>query len=204
MKYRKLLTSTILTSAICLLTVLAFTTEKAEAWGWFGFSVLRFEGTLRGQQGDTLTVTLKNATINVQCYNTNTGNFTQPGRGNSGLLTETVDAEEIPGKVKGIVSVDGSIDLSKWDNHGLHDDNPEDHLCWPFDNINKVELPDSAWIQEFEADWVWKNDKGKVINEGTDRCEWTGEIVNGIPDHEAEFECDEESLKKIKWVVVEE
>ena len=198
MKYRKLLTSAILVSAICLITVLVLTTEKAEAWSWTGFSELCVDDAYRGRAGVTIDFTITDATIIAQCYNTNTDNDFQPGIGNGGTAELTTTTFADPSKKKGIVSVYGCVDMSRWDDHTLHTDHPEDHICFPYDNKNKEELLGTAYFQSFKATWYMYNEDGDVINEGIDICVWDGELINGYPTHDA-FTCTSTSDKKINF-----
>ena len=199
MRYRKFLTSGILTGAICLLTVLALTTEKAEAWSWYGYSELCVYNMLRGPEGETVTFTLENVIVYTQCFNINGGNLGQPGVGNLGFEELVLTTEEAgPGKLKGIVSVEVCIYLEIFDNHYLEG---HIHTCWPLNNVYKIEQLGSAWIAEFEVSWVWQDKNGRVINEGTDTCFWPGGFdEDGMPQDCVAFDCVEESVKKIKWV----
>jgi hypothetical protein len=208
MRKHKFLKSAILTGAICLLTVMAFSTEKADAWGWYGFSDLCVDSTLRGPGGHTVTFTLQNVTVYTQCYNENAENFGQPGIGNLGYQELVLTTESVgSGKLKGIVSVNGCIDLSIFDNHYYvpPEEHPEwehIHTCHPLDNVNKVEQIDSAWISDFTVTWEWRDDKGRLVNDGTDVCHtWLGEIdEDGYPT-EGAFLCDSTSTKKINWIL---
>ncbi len=202
MNYRKLLMGAFLTSAICLVSVFGLT-EKAGAWSWYGFSELTLDDAVRGPEGGIIEVTLKNVLVSAQCYNINSDQLDQPGVGNVGGLTIDVVVAPDPGKNKGIVSVLGKISMGIWDDHC--DETTEGcdhiHICYPLNNVNKIELPGTAVIYEFTADWVWYKDESKdtIMNEGTDYCTWNGEIVNGYPTHE-DFYCDTDSDKKLHFV----
>ena len=93
--------------------------------------------------------------------------------------------------------------MSIWDNH---DDPDHMHICFPYNNVNKIEVDGTAVIYEFTADWVWYKHADQtgpdapIMNSGTDKCTWTGEIVDGYPEHEAPFECVSVSNKKLKFV----
>jgi hypothetical protein len=199
MNYRKLLMGAFLTSAICLVIVFGLT-EKAAAWSWYGFSALTLDDAVRGPEGGVIKITLQNVSVTAQCFNINSGQEDQPGVGNLGGLTIDVDVVPDPEKNKGIVSVFGEIDMSIFDNH---DDPDHIHICFPYDNVNKEELLDSAVIYEFTAEWVWykyadRTEPGDpTINSGTDYCTWDGEI--GI-DHDLPFKCVELSEKNLKFV----
>lgn len=210
MNYRKLLMGAFSISAICLVSVFGLS-EKAGAWGWYGFSELNVDGSVRGQGGGVIEFTISQATVRSQCFNVNSGQLDQPGEGNLGGLTIDVPVVTDPDKSKGIVKVAGALSLNMFDQHcatswtpdGCVDDEISDahyHICHPYDNVNKIEVPDTAWIDTFTAVWVWYNDKGKVINYGVDECTWTGEIINGYPTHNAGFDCVEESAKKLNFV----
>lgn len=240
MKYRKFLTNAILTSVICLLTVLAFTTEKADAWGWYGFSSLCVDDAYKGKNGAVIYFDLVEAIVNTQCYNVNTGNFDQPGTGNAGDELEPFKVISSLTKVKGVVSVDGCIDLRVFDHHDGFCVEGEDgvqnggstppcddddvlvdahiHTCHPVNNINKEELPDTAWIGSFVASWIMYDKDpddyipgtpggAKIVNSGTDTCTWNGgfDNVDGvpIPEHNVPFECESTSDKPIKFVIEE-
>lgn len=206
MRYRKFLMSGILTGAICLLTVLALTTEKAEAWGWYGFSGLCVTGSARGPEGTAIEFKIENAIVYTQCYNINGGNLGQPGVGNSGSLILTTTPIADPDKIKGWVYIpEGTcISLDKFDHHFLIDEetgefildetgepilNPEHineelginfHTCWPLTNTQKIEQAGSAWIGEFVANWEWYDIKHdgtrRIIKRGRDICTWPGAL----------------------------
>lgn len=209
MRYRKFLMSGILTGAICLLTVLALTTEKAEAWGWYGFSGLCVTGSARGPEGTIIEFTIEDAIVHTQCYNINSGNLGQPGVGNSGSLRLTTTPIADPEKNKGWVSIpEGTcISLDQFDHHFLLDEygepilNPEHiHTCWPLTNTQKIEQPGSAWIYEFVANWVWydikKDGTRRIIKQGKDTCTWQGVLdEDGYPEEGAPFACIEEVFK---------
>ena len=122
-----------------------------------------------------------------------------------------VDVIADPDKTNGVVKVKGAWPLDIFDQHcgtewtpdGCVDDVVTEghyHICHPVDNVNKIEVPGTAWIDTFTAVWVWYNDKGRIINNGVDECVWTGEIVDGYPSHDAPFNCTEISNKKINYV----
>jgi hypothetical protein len=187
----------LLAIVFCLVCVFGLA-PNAGAWTWSGFSGLCVKDTLRGAEGETIEFTLQNVTVYTQCYNIQGGVEGQPGIGNLGLLTLSLDTEPSPDKVKGVVTVAGCISLRIFDEH----DHPDHiHTCYPLDNKNKIEQEGSAWIADFVADWTWYDDKGKLINWGTDECYWLGGLNEfGYPDHEASFECTSTSNKKINWV----
>ena len=97
MNCRKLFMGVVVTCTICLLTVLG-STEKAEAWGWTGFSSLCLEDSVRGPEGSTIMVTLSDVTVHTQCGNINSDQFDQPGTGNAGGLTLSIDPVASPDK----------------------------------------------------------------------------------------------------------
>jgi hypothetical protein len=193
----------------------------AQAFNWKGFSELCFDCTTRGNEGDKVVVTITRMQVNSQCYNINTGNFTQPGVGNAGNFILEATSSAVPGKTKGVIEFGGCLDLSPWGKHvdhevyyGFHGEYPPEHLCHPHDNVNKWEWirdeggedeAQSVYVSWLEAEWWWYNDKndnsiidrGELINEGTDICTWTGDIINGIPEHDKSFQCTEETLKKL-------
>ena len=202
MNYRKLLMGAFLTSAICLVSVFGLT-EKAGAWSWYGFSELTIDDAVRGPEGGIINITFSDMLVNVQCYNINTGNLNQPGTGNVGGLEINASVEPDPAKNKGIISVLGELSMDLW---GDHDGDDHIHICFPYNNVNKIELDGTAVIYEFTADWVWYKytdqigPDAPIINSGTEYCTWTGKIVDGYPEHEAAFECVEVSNKKLKSV----
>lgn len=203
MNYRKLLMGAFLTSAICLVSVFGLT-EKAGAWSWYGFSELTIDDAVRGPEGGIINITFSDMLVNVQCYNINTGNLDQPGTGNVGGLEINASVEPDPAKNKGIISVLGELSMDLW---GDHDGDDHIHICFPYNNVNKIELDGTAVIYEFTADWVWykyadqTGPDAPIMNSGTDKCTWTGEIdVDGHPEHEAPFECVSVSNKKLKFV----
>jgi hypothetical protein len=223
MRKHKFLTSAILTGAICLLTVLAFTTEKAEAWAWYGFSELCGECTANGVVGEKITFDF-DIRVESQCWNTKTENFDQPGVGNFGVTAEAETISVYPDRDQGAIYVEICIPLDEYGDHSLHeayrDVNgvfPPEHICHPHPNVNKAEWfatcpPDgvyadeiectpgeplySVWVPYFTVDWVWYKKNG-VRNSGTDYCEWNGDFYGGIPEHGVQFDCTGEILKKL-------
>lgn len=232
-----------LTSAICLVSVFGLT-DKAAAWSWYGFSELTLEDSVRGKEGSTIQIKI-NAAVSAQCFNVNSGQYDQPGVGNTGDLHFEVIPIADPDKEKGIVDISALFDIGRFDQHcveyvcedangdvgpcefvdgairpmsqgvnilGCQDDVvaenhivdadlDDDHVCSPHSNVNKIEIPGTALINEFTAEWVWYNDKGKVINSGIDHCIWPGTLdEDGVPYHGVKFICVEESDKKINYV----
>lgn len=201
MKNRKLLTSAILTGAICLLTVLAFTTEKAEAWSWYGFSDLCFDGEIKSPAGDVIcTVTLESVTIKTACDNINSDDSSpecHEGEAHAANFVETIYPTGEGTKEKKSAFVEGCFDLSLFDDHlGT----PHIHTC-PTGSVNMWELPGSAYVQEFVATWECFSVKtGNRIEVGRDTCTWQGEVdpETCMPSHGEVFECVEEVFGK-KW-----
>jgi len=186
--------------------------NDAGAWTWKGFSGLYIDDTVRGPEGDTITFTLHDVQVYTQCYNVNTDNESQPGIGNSGDIVLVLDTSTEPTKTKGVVSVNGFIDLAIFDDHDYEycytdSETGEEvciehiHTCVPYDNPNKIEVEGTAWVLSFVADWIWKDSNGKIVNQGTDTCVWTGDIIDGYPEHDKPFECTSTSDKKINWYV---
>ena len=185
MKFYKLSTSAVLASAICLISVFGLA-GNAQAWSWYGFSSLCVENQYKGKNGEVIIFELEDAVVNTQCYNINTDNFDQPGSGNAGADLDPLAVESALTKIKGVVSINGCIDLRVYDHHdggfcavgadGVQGDGtdsaqtvPDDtgscssddipvfehfHTCNPYNNINKEELPNTAWIGSFKANWV--------------------------------------------------
>jgi hypothetical protein len=118
----------VLTGIICLVSIFGMG-ENAKAWTWKGFSELTVSGTVRGKEGETIDFTVTDMTVNAQCYNINSGNLSQPGTGNFGMITLAVTTQQDPDKDRGIVSFEGKISLSPFDDHctdsGEYDAGPD-------------------------------------------------------------------------------
>ena len=176
----------LLTSAICLISVFVLVgmVGKAHGLAWKGFSELCYEGDFKGPEGVELRINLINFTVQAQCWNTATGDLTcQPGVGNGGgwniITYPTTDPNA--DKTKGTVHVEGCLPLEKYDHHYMEDGetvNPNHiHICWPYDNKNKVEIEDSAYISSIQAEYELINlQNGKVITRGYQECTWPGTI----------------------------
>ena len=115
MNYRKLLMGAFLTSAICLVSVFGLT-EIAGAWSWYGFSTLTIDDNVRGPSDSVLNITI-NATVSAQCYNINSGQYDQPGSGNTGELTYQVVPTVTTNKDTGVVNIHAEFDLGRFDQH---------------------------------------------------------------------------------------
>lgn len=206
MRYRKLLTSAILTSAVCLISVFVLV-QPAGAWAYKAFSGLCASGSYRGQLGETIDFIIRDFTVHVQCTNINTDNQWQPGDGNSGTAEFSADTFADPDKHKGIVSFEGCLDTGLWDDHQNHLDYSAEndgaispfHICTPIDNPNKWEVLATAYFRTFTAEWWMYDSNGNQINHGTDVCTWTGELVGGYPEHDVPFTCTSTSDKKINF-----
>lgn len=201
MKYRKFLTNAILTSVICLLTVLAFTTEKADAWGWYGFSELCFEGEIKSPAGDVVcTITLESVTIKTACDNINSNEASpecHEGVAHSANFVQSVYPAGDGTKDKKYAIVEGCYDFALFDDHWRQD---HIHTC-PTGSINMVELVGSAYVQDFVAVWECTSTKtGNRIGVGRDTCTWTGTVDPDtcMPSHGEVFDCVEEVFGK-KW-----
>jgi len=177
--------------AVSLLGLL-LSAETANALAWYGFSELTFYGEWKGgaiKDGE-LTVNVTDYRLAVQCENIQTGEETcQPGGGNSGTatLSQTVDANEDPTKEKGVITATGSFDLSKWDHH-VDDPDQHQHLCQPVDNKNKIEVPGTARVTWFKANYLLSQNGKNTV--GVQECYWTGSIVaNQDPNEEYPGAC---------------
>jgi hypothetical protein len=182
----------LLTITICLIIGIVSTTNIDAQVTWFGFSELCFEYEDKGQEGDKIEVDLVDITVHTGCYNIQSGAFCQPGLGNAGGEKVTVFAAEDPNKVKGTVTANGCIPLSRFDTHS-HEEHI--HTCHPTNNSNKEEILGSAMINSIETTWkvTRTNKKGieKLIKRGVQQCTYPGTIDPNtcIPEHGLQLQC---------------
>jgi hypothetical protein len=205
MRNQNFLTSAILTSAICLLTVFAFTTEKAEAWGWFAYSDLCFEGEIKSPAGDVVCyVTLESVNIRTACDNINS-NESSPecheGEAHEADIEQTIYPTGDGTKEKKYALVDGCFNFDIFDHHNSVG---HIHTC-PTGSEWMQEIEGSGYIQDFVAVWECFSIKtGQRIGTGRDTCTWTGtvdpETCLPSPSNyvDPDFECEEELFGK-KW-----
>jgi len=204
MKYRRLLMS-----AVCLIGVFMFI-GQANAIRWYGFSDLCFDATFTKDNStktvflkDTkLDITLNDVTVVVQCRSTNEpidGDLRcSPGVGNSGsYLIEA--STYLSDKYKNNFIVDGCINLYEMNTLSAVTVGPSDP-CHTDKNINKVEVPNSAYVPEIHVSWVLsKIDDGEEIGTGTQYCRFEAPIdqLTCLPEHDIDFECD---IDLEKWI----
>lgn len=200
MKYRKLLTSAILTTAICLISVFVLV-ETAGAWDWFGWSSLCFDGEIKAPSGDVVcSVTLEEVTVITACDNINSNEASpecHQGEAHVANLVQTIYPTGGGTKEQKLATVEGCYDFSKFDTHGVEG---HVHTC-PTESVNMWELPGSAYVQQFVALWVCTSTtNNNIIGVGRDTCTWTGNVdpETCIPEHDVQFACDEEVFGK-KW-----
>jgi hypothetical protein len=177
--------------AIGIVCGLGFAASPLEAQlRWFGFSDLCFDAQIKaGGSGEgDLTISISDIVVKVRCDNVNTGESCQPGGGNAGHVTLTVDAATDPAKEKGVWFADGCLSLDRWDHHRLDDGslNPDhcpggvcqNHLCLPLTNKEKEEVPGSAHIEKIIVEWVLTttNASGQtqIKAKGNQECDWPG------------------------------
>jgi len=172
MKYFKLLASSIF--IICVF-VLAGLVGKAHALNWWGFSQLCYEAQLKGNQDQEIQIQLVNLHVQAACLNTQDNSTDcKGGTGNAGgwTIEALADTSVDPDKEKGIVKISGCIDLDRFDNH-YNDDHQ--HICWPYDNPNKIEILGTAYIQSIDVVYNIKNLKnGKITYSALQHCDWPG------------------------------
>jgi len=201
-------------TVICIIGLLVFG-GSAFGWSWYGFSDICVDDQYRGKEGWTK-FQITQATVVVQCRNINTNHLSQPGIGNGGDAGLEDVIQSVSTKLKGVVSLDGCIDLGIFD-----DPNNSDHInpCHPDDNENKEAVKGTAWVSSFTAEWQLYNvdpneyPDADPKNTGTDICEWNGPFVtyyteDGIeylgPEHNYPFDCTSTSDKKINFITTEE
>lgn len=163
----------LLTTAICLISGFALIGKAEAQLAWFGFSDLCFEGTFKGGSvtNGELTIRIIDMKVEVRCENlAASGLQCQRGGGNAGDITIVVPASADPTKEKGVIFANGCISLDKFDHHSLEG---HQHICNPLDNLNKIEVPDSAFVPEIKTEWVLTNG-GRVITSGFQTCLWDG------------------------------
>lgn len=190
------------TSAICLICSIVFPGNAGAQLSWFGFSDLCFEGKFKAGgsvKNGELTITITGFTIQVRCFNTQSGESCQPGQGNAGNIQLTVPASADPTKERGVIFANGCISLAPWDDHGS---NGHEHLCHPLGNPNKEEHRGSAHVTQIHTEWELTNTNNagvtKVIKSGFQTCNWGGSFNENTcePAHGVPFVCPiDEELK---------
>lgn len=191
---------------ICLIGGITLTANAAEAqFKWFGISELCFEGTFKGgsvKEG-VATILIKNVEIRAGCLEITSNSVAcQSGKGNAGDITVEVPASADPTKERGLIFANGCISLDPWDHHFLADGitpNPEhQHICHPFENKNKVEIPDTAHIPQIDTEYVVTGTGGQVIARGFQTCFWDGTVNPETcePTHNTTFTCPIDEIFK--------
>lgn len=205
MKYRK-----ILMIAIGLISVFVLM-GTAQAFNWYGFSDLCFEGEIKSPAGDVVcTVTLEEVTIATACDNINSAEPSgecKPGEAHTADLVQTIYPDGEGTKDRKFATVEGCFNFSIYDNHLMHEYEPLYslyHSCDPASK-NLWEIVGSAHIESFVAKWECKSvTTGNIIGVGRDTCTWDGTVdpETCLPSHSdginPDFTCTEEVFGK-KW-----
>ncbi len=206
MKNLKFFTSVIFLLSVFVLVGLA---GKAHALFWKGFSELCYEADLKGSPDTELSLKIVNLKIQAGCLNERDNSINcKSGEGNSGSFTinafptTSVNSD----KDKNIVHISGCIGLSKYDHHYGYptctssnppgDESCHQHVCYPYDNPNKVEILNSAYVSNIDVYYDVINTNNNQIKYSAHQiCNWPGTIDSYcIPQHDVYFTCSEEQI----------
>jgi hypothetical protein len=211
MKKFKFLTGVIFLISVFVLVGLV---GKAHALAWWGFSELCYVATLKGSPDTELKINVVNLAVQTGCINLMDSSVDcKAGAGNSGsfIIKDYPEATAESDKTKGIVTIDGCIDLSEYDVHYDTEGKPfpicqdsfdgvcHTHTCYPLNNSNKVEIAGSAYVSSLDVYYDVINLKNNQIKYSAHQtCYWPGTInqTTCIPEHNVEFICSEEQIIK--------
>jgi hypothetical protein len=201
MKKFKFLTGVIFLISVFVLVGLV---GKAHALAWWGFSKLCYEAQFKGSPDTEIEINVVNLKVQAGCLNIKDNSIDcKSGEGNSGSFPIVAIPTSINSdKDKNIVYINGCIDLSKYDNHDL---DGHQHICYPYDNPNKVEIIDSAYVSTIDVYYDVINTNNNQIKYSAHQiCHYPGQIdpttcepphyETNDPNSKVYFICSEEEI----------
>ena len=215
MRYRKLLASVLLTSAICLISLFMLVgTAHSFAWSGVYSPKICVDGTCKSPNGEVECIfTFDSAEVVGYCYNyVNSQNVTDCAADLDAdavgwhAVNLTVVAAGAGGtKEQKEAIIHGCLDLSIFEEPCLSG-GPDPETCVPNpkyvrtcnnSSVNWAPLPNSFSVSSMSISYTCTSLKtGKVIEEGTQECTWDGTYDGCSPEKGALYECIDEVIGK--------
>jgi hypothetical protein len=202
MKNLKFLKGVIFLISVFVLLGLA---GKAHALAFRCCSSLYYYAELKGSPDTILRINIVNMNVRSGCFNLNDNSEDcKAGDGNSGSFVINATPESSGVKTQGIVYISGHVDLSKYDNHFDESElgidaikacylagtcvetprcsstvttNCHQHICYPLDNPNKVEIPFTVYIPSLDVYYdVVNATNNKIKYSAHQICTYDGQI----------------------------